>query len=120
MGSSALVSTALGFMIEGHFPFFASAMAITLVQVLCAPHRRGLWLFLFGGVNGSLLTTMFIPSYPTRDSAVAALVGAFAAIAVAYLSTPRNPVRRVNDAIEPVLSILPKALTGSMLPADAP
>src|SRR5688572_3954429 len=81
VGSAALVSTGLGFAIEGSFPLFAPLVAVTLVQVLCAPHRRGLWLFLFGGANGALLTTMFIPHFSTRQAAVSAFVGAFVAIA---------------------------------------
>jgi hypothetical protein len=106
VGSAALVSTGIGYAIERAFPLFAPLVAVTLVQVLCAPHRRGLWFFLFGGVNGALATTMFIPHFSTRNAAINALVGAMVAIGVAYLTTPRNPVRRVNEAIEPVLSRL--------------
>ncbi|GIH04258.1 hypothetical protein Rhe02_23250 [Rhizocola hellebori] len=106
VGASALVSIGIGYVVERSFPLFAPLVAVTLVQVLCAPHRRGLWLFLFGEVNGALVTTMFIPHFSTRHAALSALIGAFVAIAVAYLSTPRNPVRRVNEAIEPVLSLL--------------
>ena len=105
-GSAATLATAIGLALGHRFPLFAPLTAITLIQVLCAPHRRGLWMFLFGEVNGALVCTLFIPHFSTRHAALNALVGALVAIGVAYATTPRNPVKLVNDAIEPVLTRL--------------
>ncbi len=106
VGASAALAIGIGYAFERAFPLFAPLMAVTLIQVLCAPHRRGLWLFLFGEANGALATTIFVPHFSTRHAALNALIGVFAAIGVAYTTTPRKPVRRINEAIEPVLSQL--------------
>lgn len=103
---SGVLATAIGLMIERGFPLFAPLTAITLIQVLCAPHHRGLWLFLFGEVNGALAATIFIPHFSTRHAALDALVGVAVAFGVAYATTPRNPVRMINEMIEPVLTRL--------------
>jgi hypothetical protein len=104
--AAGTLATGVGYLAHNVFPLFAPLTAITLIQVLCAPHRRGLWLFLFGEVNGALICTMFIPGFSTRYAAINALIGALAAIAVAIATTPRNPVRLINGAIEPVLTRL--------------
>jgi hypothetical protein len=103
---AAVLATAVGFMVEQEFPVFAPLTAVTLIQVLCAPHRRGLWLFLFGGVGGALVTTIFIPNFSTQHAVLNAAIGFAVAIGVAYATTPRNPIRMINEAIEPVLSRL--------------
>jgi hypothetical protein len=105
-GSAAILATAIGLALGHRFPLFAPLTAVTLIQVLCAPHRRGLWLFLFGEVNGALAVTVFIPNFSTRHAALNALTGAVTAIGVAYATTPRDPVKLVNEAIEPVLTRL--------------
>lgn len=106
VGSAAILAAAIGLAIGDRFPIFGILTAITLVQVLCAPHRRGLWLFLFGEVNGALLCTVFIPNFVTRYAALNSLIGALVAIGVAYATTPRDPMKLVNDAIEPILTRL--------------
>lgn len=103
---ATVLATAIGLMVEQRFPLFAPLTAATLIQVLCAPHHRGLWLFLFGEVNGALAATIFIPHFSTRHAALNALIGVIVAIGVAYATTPRNPVRMINEAIEPVLTRL--------------
>ncbi len=106
VGLSAVLATVIGLLVGQGIPIFAPLMAITLIQVLCAPRRRSLWFFLFGWSNGALATTMFVPNYSTRNAFINGIVGVSVAIGVAYLTTPRNPVRRVNEAIEPVLGKL--------------
>src|SRR5688572_28368062 len=105
-GSAAILAAAIGLATGHRFPIFGILTAITLVQVLCAPHRRGLWLFLYGGVMGALVCTVFIPNFMTRYAALNSVIGAVVAIGVAYATTPRDPVKLVNDAIEPVLTRL--------------
>jgi hypothetical protein len=112
ISSAAILATALGLAVGHRFPLFAPLTAVTLIQVLCAPHRRGLWLFLFGEVNGALVCTMFIPNFSTRHAALNALIGAIVAIGVAYATTPRNPIKLVNEAIEPVLTTLARNVRG--------
>jgi len=112
ISSAAILATALGLAVGHRFPLFAPLTAVTLIQVLCAPHRRGLWLFLFGEVNGALVCTMFIPNFSTRHAALNALIGAIVAIGVAYATTPRNPIKLVNEAIEPVLTRLAHNVRG--------
>jgi hypothetical protein len=112
IGSSAILATALGLAVGHRFALFAPLTAITLIQVLCAPHQRGLWLFLFGEVNGALLCTLFIPNFSTSHAALNALIGAAVAVGVAYATTPRNPIRLVNEAIEPVLTRLAHNVRG--------
>ncbi len=106
VGSAGVLATALGLAMGHGFPLFAPLTAITLIQVLCAPHHRGLWLLLFGEVNGALVTTLFIPHFSTSHAALNALIGAVVAVSVAYTTTPRDPIRLVNEAIEPVLTRL--------------
>jgi hypothetical protein len=106
ISSAAILATALGLAVGHRFPLFAPLTAITLIQVLCAPHHRGLWLFLFGEVNGALICTLFIPNFSTANAALNALIGGLAAVVVAYATTPRNPDRLVDAAIEPLLSRL--------------
>jgi hypothetical protein len=106
ISSAPVLATALGLAIGNRLLLFAPLTAVTGVQVLCAPHRRGLWLFLFGEVNGAFITTLFIPGFSTGHAAINALIGAVVAVGVAYATTPRHPVRLVNEAIEPVLSRL--------------
>jgi hypothetical protein len=103
---AAVIATAIGLMVEQRFPVFAPLTAVTLIQVLCAPHRRPLWLFLFGVVNGALATTLFIPHFSTQHAALNAMIGVAVAFGVAYATTPRKPIRMINEAIEPVLSRL--------------
>src|SRR5262245_43806056 len=103
---AAVFSTAIGLMVERSFPIFAPLTAVTLFQVLCAPHQRAVWLFLFGGVNGALVTTLFITNFSTSHAALNALIGVAAALAVAFTTTPTNPVRMINETIEPVLTRL--------------
>jgi hypothetical protein len=120
---AAVVATALGLLLEHSFPLFAPLTAVTLIQVLCAPHRRGLWLFLFGEVNGALVCTMFIPGFSTRHAALNALIGAIVAVVVAIATTPRNPVRMINEAIEPVLTRLAnntRAIAAALRAGDTP
>lgn len=106
VGSAAILATALGLAMGDRFPLFAPLTAVTLIQVMCAPHRRALWLFLFGEVNGALAATIFIPAFSTRHAALNALIGVVVAFAIAYATTPHNPVKLVNEAIEPVLTRL--------------
>jgi len=112
IGSAAILATAIGLAIRPRFPLFAPLTAITLIQVLCAPHRRGSWLFLFGGVNGALASSVFIPNFPTGHAALNALIGVVVAIGVAYATTPRDPGKLVNDAIEPMLTRLAHNVRG--------
>jgi len=121
-GSAAILATAIGLALGHRFPLFAPLTAITMIQVLCAPHWRGFWLFLFGEVNGALFSTMFIPNFSTRHAALNALIGALVAIGVAHATTPRDPVKLVNDAIEPVLTRLAhnvRAIASAMRAGDA-
>jgi hypothetical protein len=121
VGSAAILAAAIGLAIGKRFPIFGILTAITLVQVLCAPHRRGLWLFLFGGVNGALLSTAFIPNFVTRYALINSLAGALVAVGVAYATTPRNPLKLVNDAIEPILTRLAhdvRAIASAMRTGD--
>lgn len=119
--SAAVLATALGLAMGHRFPLFAPLTAVTLIQVLCAPHRRGLWLFLFGEVNGALVCTMFIPGFSTRHAFINALTGVVVAFGVAYATTPREPIRMVNEAIEPVLTRLAanvRAIAGALRAGD--
>jgi len=111
-GSAAILATAIGFAFGHRFPLFAPLTAITVIQVLCAPHWRGLWLFLFGEVNGALAATVFIPNFSTRHAALNALAGTLVAIGVASATTPRDMEKLVNDAIEPVLTRLAHNVRG--------
>ncbi len=106
VGSAGGLATVLGYAMGHAFPMFGTLTAITLIQVLCAPHHRGLWWFLFGSVIGALLCTLFIPGFSTEHAVLNALVGAAVAVAVAFATTPRDPIRLVNEAIEPVLTWL--------------
>ncbi len=120
---AAVLATAIGLLAGQRFPLFAPLTAVTLIQVLCAPHRRGLWLFLFGEVNGALVCTMFIPGFSTRHAFMNALVGAVVAVAVAIATTPRNPVRLINAAMEPVLTRLAnntRAVAAALRGGDTP
>lgn len=121
--AAGVLATIFGLLLDLRFPLFAPLVAVTLIQVLCAPHRRGLWLFLFGWVNGALATTMFVPNFSTRHAALNALIGAVVAIGVAYATTPRNPIRMVNEAIEPVLTRLAantRAIAAALRAGSAP
>lgn len=111
-GSAAILATAIGLALVQRFPLFAPLTAITVIQVLCAPHWRGFWLFLFGEVNGALACTLFIPNFSTRHAALNALIGAVVAVGVAYATTPRDLVKLVNDAIEPLLTRLAHNVRG--------
>jgi hypothetical protein len=111
-GSAAFLATAIGLAVGHGFPLFGLMTAITLVQVLCAPHRRPLWLFLLGAVAGALASTMFIPGYPTQHASLNSFIGAAAAVGVAYATTPRNPTKLINDAIEPLLTRLAHSVRG--------
>jgi hypothetical protein len=104
MTLAAVIATVICVAIGHPIPWFAPLVAITLVQVLCAPHRRGLWLFLFGQVNGALFGTMFNPAWSTTAAAIDALVGAVVAIVVAVATAPRRPARQINEAVEPLLT----------------
>jgi hypothetical protein len=100
------LASAIGLMVEHRFPLFAPLTAVMLVQVLCAPHRRAMWWFLFGSVSGALVTTLFIPHFSTQHAAMNALIGVVVAVGVAYTTTPRDPVKLINDHVEPVLTRL--------------
>jgi hypothetical protein len=119
---AAGLSTAIGLMVEQRFPLFAPLTAVTLIQVLCAPHRRAMWWFLFGNVSGALITTLFIPHFSTQHAVLNALIGVVVAVGVAYATTPRDPVRLVNDTVEPVLTRLAtntRAVAAALRAGDA-
>jgi hypothetical protein len=121
--AAGVLSIAVGYLVSPNFPLFAPLTAITLIQVLCAPHRRGLWLFLFGQVNGALVCTIFLPGFSTKHAAMNALIGALSAVAVAIATTPRNPIRLMNEAIEPVLTRLAtnvRAIASALRAGDTP
>lgn len=119
--TSATLATLIGALIFQHrFPFFAPLLAITTVQVLGAAHHRGLWLFLFGEVNGMVVGTLFNPSWSTSAAALDALVGVVVATMVTVMTSPRTPVKLINDAIHPVLTRLSAGIraTASALRAN--
>ena len=111
-GSAAFLGLAIGLAVSRRFPLFGVLTAVTLVQVLCAPHRRALWLFLFGAVTGALVCTLFIPGFPTQHATVNSVIGAAVAVGVAYATTPRDPMKLINDAIEPLLTRLAHTVRG--------
>jgi hypothetical protein len=108
----------------GHqVPWFAPLLAVAVVQVICAPHRRGLWLFLFGVLTGLLIGTLFNPAWSTEAHAVDALIGAVVGVSVAVITTPSKPVRMVNEVIEPLLTRLAtntRAIAAALRSNDTP
>jgi uncharacterized membrane protein YgaE (UPF0421/DUF939 family) len=87
-------------------PFGAPLFAVTMLEMVNARRRRSWAIFGFGVTIGLGIAAV-AAGYRTFDYVIVDwVIGFLSAIAVAFATTPRNAVGRVNQALEPVLSTL--------------
>ncbi|NUT36020.1 MAG: hypothetical protein HOV79_23440 [Hamadaea sp.] len=99
----------------------APLFAITTIEFVCARHRRSIAVFFFGMGFGLALAAV-ASGYRSVDRVLLDLVvGVAAAMLVAFLTTPRNATRRVNETLEPVLNSMTvniRAIAGALRTRD--
>jgi hypothetical protein len=101
-GLAIVVALLLGF----DKPVGAPLFAITTLEFVCARHRRSVAVFFFG-LGFGLAIAAVASGYRTLDRVLLDLVvGVAVAMLVAFLTTPRNPTRRVNETLVPLLNSL--------------
>ena len=101
-GLALLVAQLVGF----DRPIGAPLFAVTTLEFMCARHRRSVAVFFFGMGFGLALAAV-ASGYRSLDQVVLDfVVGVAVAMIVAFLTTPRDPARRLNAAVEPVLNNL--------------
>jgi hypothetical protein len=102
-GLAILVAKLVGF--DGPY-IGAPLFAITTLEFVCARHRRSVAVFFFG-MGFGLAISAVATGYRTMDRVVLDLVvGVAVAMIVAFLTTPRDATRRLNDSLEPILNNL--------------
>ena len=101
-GLAVLVAELVGF----DKPIGAPLFAVTTLEFVCARHRRQVAIFFFG-LGFGLAIAAVAAGYRSLDRVVLDfVVGVAVAMIVAFLTTPRDPTRRLNSALEPVLTNL--------------
>jgi len=101
-GLAILVALLLGF----DRPVGAPLFAITTLEFVCARHRRSIAIFFFG-MGFGLAIAAVASGYRSLDRVLLDLVvGVAVAMLVAFVTTPRNATRRVNETLEPLLNTL--------------
>lgn len=102
-GLATLVALLVGF--DGPI-IGAPLFAITTLEFMCARHRRSVAIFFFG-MGFGLAIAAIAAGYRAMDRVVLdIIVGVAVAMIVAFLTTPRDATRRLNEALEPVLNNL--------------
>jgi hypothetical protein len=99
-GLAILVAELVGF----DRPIGAPLFAVTTLEFVCARHRRSLAIFFFG-MGFGLAIAAVAAGYRSLDRVVLDfVVGVGVAMIVAFMTTPRDATRRLNEALEPVLN----------------
>jgi len=94
-------------LLVGHGPpIGAPLFAMTMLEMVNARRRRS-WATFGFGVTIGLSIAAVAAGYRTVDWVIVdLLIGALTAMAVAFATTPRNAVGKVNQALDPILSTL--------------
>jgi hypothetical protein len=102
-------------------PVGAPLFAITTLEFVCARHRRSVAVFFFG-LGFGLAIAAVAAGYRSVDRVLLDfVVGVGVAMIVAFLTTPRDATRRLNESLEPVLTTMTlniRAVAGALRTRD--
>lgn len=87
-------------------PLFAPAVAVATMEMICSRHHRTTVTLVFGAILGLLVGAAFNPAWPASDALINAAIGGAVAVAVAIVTTPRDPVTEVTKTIDPLLALV--------------
>jgi len=100
------IAALLALLIGHDHPVGAPLFAITMLEMVSARHRRSWAIFGFGVTIGLGIAAV-ASGYRTFDHVIVDwAIGFVVAVGVAFATTPRNAVGRVNEALTPVLTKL--------------